>query len=181
MSTFFIIHGVGGTPEENWFPWLKSELEKIGHKVIIPQFPTPENQTLKNWMKIYESYQKDFTEPPILIGHSLGVPFILDILEKYPAKSAYLVSGFVDKADNKFDSGMKTFAQKLFDWPTIKTNCKTFAIFHSDNDPYIKLEKGQEVAKLLDTPLTFIKNAGHFNETSGYTKFPLLLNTILKN
>lgn len=181
MSTFFFIHGVGGTPEENWFPWLKAELEKLGHKIITPQFPTPENQTLENWMKIYESYQKDFTEPPVLIGHSLGVPFILDILEKYQAKAAYLVAGFVGKADNKFDPGMESFSQKLFNWPTIKKNCQKFVVFHSNNDPYLKLEKGQEVAKLLGIPLTFVENAGHFNETSGYTKFELLLSKIMDN
>src|SRR3989338_4142675 len=43
MSNVFIFHGTGGYPEENWFPWLKKELEELECKVIIPKFPSPEN------------------------------------------------------------------------------------------------------------------------------------------
>jgi len=38
----FIIHGTGGTPEGNWFPWLKEKLESIGVTTYIPRFPINE-------------------------------------------------------------------------------------------------------------------------------------------
>ena len=41
MKTAIIIHGTEGYPEENWFPWLKSELEIIGYQTFVPQFPSP--------------------------------------------------------------------------------------------------------------------------------------------
>ena len=53
-------------------------------------------------------------------------------------------------------------------------------MFHSDNDPYVPLEKAKNLAKNLDADLTIVKNAGHFNEKAGYTKFELLLDKIKK-
>ncbi|MFA6024457.1 MAG: alpha/beta fold hydrolase [Candidatus Gracilibacteria bacterium] len=175
MSTIFIIHGVGGSPKENWFPWLQSELEKRGHKVIVPQFPTPEGQTLENWLTKLKEYEADLTSETIVVGHSLGGSFILNVLERYPVKAAYLVACVFGVLGNAFDEGMKSFAQRNFDWQTIRANCPRFEIFHSNNDPYIPLAKAQELSLLLSTPITLIKGAGHFNAASGYTKFEALL------
>ena len=178
MANVFIIHGVGGCPEENWFPWLKDELVKLGHNVIVPQFPTPENQALQNWLDTLEKYKEYITPSTIFIGHSLGVPFVLNVIEKHPVKAAFLVAGFVGKAGNEFDESMKTFAQKPFNWQQIKENCKKFVIFHSDNDPYIKLSKAEELADNLNTKVILVKDAGHFNAASGYKSFDLLLEII---
>ena len=56
MKNIFIIHGAYGNPEENWIPWLKTELERLGCNVSAPRFPTPENQSLENWTKIFNKY-----------------------------------------------------------------------------------------------------------------------------
>ncbi len=178
MANVFIIHGLEGYPEENWFPWLKKELEKLGHKVFVPQFPTPENQTLDNWLQVFEQYDNKLTKDSIVIGHSLGVPFLLSVIEEQSIKAAFLVSGFVGKIGNQFDESLKTFAQKSFNWRQIKNNCKRFYLFHSDNDPYIRIEKAEELAQNLDTEVILVKGAGHFNSTASYNNFDLLLKKI---
>jgi len=178
MANIFIFHGVGGHPQENWFPWLQKELKALGHNLFIPQFPTPDNQTLDQWLNVLDSYQDKFNEDTILIGHSLGVPFCLNVLEKYSAKAAFLVAGFVGKAENEFDEGMKTFAQREFDWKQIKEHCQQYKIYHSDNDPYISLDKPQRIADQLKVEITVVPGAGHFNESAGYTTFDLLLSDI---
>lgn len=174
MSSVFIIHGVGGCPDENWFPWLKKELEIFGRQVFVPQFPTPENQALSAWIEVLRQYEEFLTPSTIFVGHSLGVPFILNVLEKYPAKATFLVSGFVGLAGNRFDDSMKTFSQRSFDWQKIKSNCKNFTVFHSDNDPHVRLQKAQELASFLDVEIQLVKNAGHFNSSAGYDRFDLL-------
>ncbi|PIT87381.1 MAG: hypothetical protein COU31_03215 [Candidatus Magasanikbacteria bacterium CG10_big_fil_rev_8_21_14_0_10_40_10] len=179
MSNIFIIHGVGGHPQENWNNWLTQKLQALGHNVIVPQFPTPENQTLDNWLAVLDKYKKYLTPDMVFIGHSLGVAFTLSVLEKYPAKAAFLVAGFDCPPKNQFDESMKTFTEKKFDWNKIKSNCQNFMVFHSDNDPYVKLETGQKLADDLGVKLTLVKNAGHFNSAAGYDKFELLLEKIL--
>ncbi len=181
MKTAFIIHGAYGSPEENWFPWLKEELEKEEYKVIIPKFPTPEDQSLDNWLKIFDKYKKEIDSNTIFIGHSLGPAFILAILENIniKIKSCFFVSGFISLLGNpQFDNLNNTFVNKEFNWDKIKTNCKSFYIFHSDNDPYVPIEKAEELATKLGVKTNIIQGAGHFNEKAGYIKFEELLKLI---
>ena len=97
MKTVFIIHGTGGNPEGNWFPWMKSELETLGFQVYVPQFPTPERQSLSSWLKTFEAYQKYVNEESIFIAHSVGPSFVSTLLENLdaPIKACFFVSGFI--------------------------------------------------------------------------------------
>ncbi|UCD04383.1 MAG: alpha/beta hydrolase [Candidatus Woesearchaeota archaeon] len=85
MKTAFIIHGSNGGPNLHWYPWLKAELEKRGFKVILPKFPIYENQTLENWLKALKPFKKEL-EDSIMIGHSLGASFIIDVLNLWDVK-----------------------------------------------------------------------------------------------
>ncbi|MDY6789216.1 MAG: alpha/beta hydrolase [Candidatus Nanohaloarchaea archaeon] len=183
MSQIFIIHGAYGDPEENWFPWLKEELEDKGHEVSVPEFPTPENQELEVWKERFQPYMEKIGGNTVFVGHSLGPAFILSILEdlelEEPIRACFFVSGFVGKLGiPKFDRINRSFVDKDFNWERIRKNCKSFYIFHSKDDPYVPLEKAEELAKKLDAGLELIDGAGHFNEESGYTEFKSLLDKI---
>ena len=180
MRNVFFIHGVGSDGTENWFPWLKRRLELLGCNVIVPRFPTPANQTLKNWLAILERYKSHITPDSIFVGHSLGVAFLLNILETTRAKAAFFVAGVSGPLDNEFDDSMKTFSHRKFDWDKIRNNCRRFYIFHSDDDPYIPLPEAEKLAQNLHVDLILVKGAGHINESAGYTKFDLLLENIKK-
>ncbi|MFC1599940.1 RBBP9/YdeN family alpha/beta hydrolase [Patescibacteria group bacterium] len=179
MQNIFIFHGVGGHPGENWFPWLKKELSSRGYNVIIPQFPTPEGQTLENWLQVLDEYHDYLNEDTILIGHSLGVPFALNVVEKYRVKAAFLVAGYYGSADeNEYDASWETFSHKEFDWQLIRKNCKKFMVYESDNDPYVNVETAQKLANKFNVEVTLVKGAGHFNQAAGYIEFERLLEDI---
>ena len=182
-SVAIIVHGSYGSPDENWFPWLKVELEKSGYEVFVPKFPTPKNQKLGAWMDIFDKYTNSLDQNSILIGHSIGCAFILSVLEKLKIKikAVFLVAGFLGPLGNEFyDTISKTFTKKEFDWEKIKSNCSRFLIYQADNDPHVPFSKGEEIAEKTQGTLKIIKNAGHFNEKSGYKKFGLLLEDIKK-
>ena len=179
---FLIIHGIYGNPEENWFPWLKKELEKNGHEVIIPKFPTPIGQTLESWLKVMKKYDDKINQDTILIGHSLGAAFILDYLEQADKeiRTAILVAGYHESLENPFKKLNKTFVERKFNWTKIIENCENFIVIGSDNDEYIPERVPRQMAFILDAELHIIHNGGHLNADAGYKKFPLLLEIVGK-
>ncbi len=180
MKTALIIHGSGGAPDEIWFPWLKEKLERDGFKVLCPQFPNGlKSQTLSNWLEVMEGL--DIPEDSIAIGHSLGCPFILNLLERRKFKAVYLVGGFVGLLSDHFNPAIKTFSDREFDWVTIKENCKHSYVIYSDNDPHVPPEKALELSKKLEVEPILIEGAGHFNSEVGYFEFPILYDLILND
>ncbi|MDO8638721.1 MAG: alpha/beta fold hydrolase [Candidatus Daviesbacteria bacterium] len=180
MRNVLIFHGTGGSPEENWFLWLKKELEKEGYQVFVPRFPHPKNHTLADWLNVLKSYKKYINEETILVGHSLGGLFLLRVLERLekPVSAAFFVSAPVGiKPILYYDSDEK-FSGFEFNWENIRKKAKHFSVYHADNDPYVSKRNGEGLAKHLGVDLTFIPNAGHFNTESGYTKFDQILQDI---
>lgn len=184
MSNILIVHGTEGYPKENWFPWLKNELEQTGHKVIVPQFPSPPVVPAKitEWFDVLKNYEQYVDEDTVIIGHSLGGIFTLRILEKlnHPIKAAFFVGtpiGVQPILNYERDSAFSGFT---FNWDKIRKQAKHFVVYQSDNDPYVGLENGKELAKNLGVELSFIPNAGHFNARAGYTKFEALREKVLE-
>ncbi len=170
-----IFHGTEGYPEENWFPWLKGVLEGKSVKTSVPQFPSPKDLPAKvdEWFQVLKDYQKSFNEDTIIVGHSLGGVFLLKILEKLdkPIGTAVFVGTPIGvKPILNYDRD-KSFAGFDFDWEKIKKNARNFIVYQSDDDPYVGLANGEELARNLGVKLSFIPGAGHFNTKAGYTKF----------
>ena len=183
MKTALIIHGTQGYPEENWFPWLKKELASLGYETIIPQFPTPEHQNPKDWFKVLAPYMDKFNKESILIGHSIGATFLLRVLEKLQTKvkAVVLVAPSLGIKPLTYFKLDIPFVKDPFDWKKIRKSSKNFLVFHSEDDPYIGIKNGENIAENLETKLIRKTNAGHFNSKAGYTKFPLLLKKLLQN
>lgn len=188
MRNIFIIHGSNGSPQENWFPWLKKELEKLGHRVFVPQFPipivpTPGGHKLDLWLKEFEEYKEYLNKDTIIIAHSRGCSFTFQLLPTFGIKinSLFLVAPFIDydqwrpNVYSEYDS----FQAKPYLWKRIRQLVNHIEVFQSTNDA-ISISEGQFIADSLHAKINIIKNAGHFN-TYTYKKFiklPLLLKKI---
>lgn len=177
-TNIFIFHGTEGHPGENWFPWLKDKCETTGANVTVPQFPSPPviPAKISEWFDVLKQYEDEITENTIIVGHSLGGVFTLRVLEKleHPIKAAFLVGAPIGvKPILNYDRD-SSFSGFDFDWPNIVDKAKSFEVFQSDDDPYVSLGNGQELANRLGIDLTFVRGAGHFNKSAGFTSFDLL-------
>ena len=178
----FIFHGTEGHPQENWFPWLKEQLENVGHEVIVPQFPSPPivAAKLSEWFDVLKAYEQQIDKDTILIGHSLGGIFTLRVLEKLaqPVKAAVFVGTPVGVKPILYYDRDNSFSGFDFDWKVIKARTSHFAVYHSDDDPYVAPANGEKLAEKLGVELSLVPHAGHFN--GSYTKFELLRDKILQ-
>jgi len=110
---FVLLHGYRSSPQKNFFPWLKKELERKGYKTQIPQLPHSENPVIKEQVD-YVIKNVAFDKNTIFLGHSLGGIVALKTLEKLlePIKKTILVASFVN---NDFIDNDK-FKSDAFDW-----------------------------------------------------------------
>lgn len=179
-----ILHGTMGSPEGNWFPWLKSQLEN-DYNVYVPTLPTPDNQSKDNWCTALRDQAPVFGKNTILIGHSIGASLMMHILEivKEPVHKSIFVCPVLDEIGNEeYDTLNRTFVEKVpnLDWDTISKNTGKCTIFMGDNDPYVPAHHAQTLHKHIGGELIVVSNGGHLNGESGYTEFKEILKIINK-
>jgi predicted alpha/beta hydrolase family esterase len=190
MNHASIIHGWGADSTSNWFPWLAQELQAQEWEVAVPDFPNSQNPVLEEWLEYYDTQvsrkilrtaqDEGVNSGRIarsLIGHSLGVPFILRLLEQTNDiyDTAYLVAGFERPLGIP---EIEHFVDKPFQWDRIRKQCKKFMVINSDNDPYISLDIGEELAKKLKITLIIEPNGDHLSAPGGVLAYPRLLEMI---
>lgn len=181
MKTVFIIHGTWGSPEDNWFPWMKIRLESQWYRVFIPKFPTPHNQSIDSWMNEFEQYKKHINKDTIFIAHSVWPAFVLSVLESLntSVKACYFASGFLELLQlPEFDILNETITSKQFNWEKIHENCKYFYMCHGWDDPYVPFHSAEILADNLKVEIDMIKWGWHLNDESGYSEFEYLLGKI---
>lgn len=179
MKNYIILHGSFGSKDGNWFPWLKKELEKKNYKVEVPQMPVGiGNQNYENWSK--ELDRLSINENTTIIAHSIAPVFVCKYLinNKLKVEKLIFVCGFNNYLgiDSDFDAvNEPMFIDNLED---IKKYCDNIVCFYSDNDPYVKFDVEKLFADTITSEQFIIKNGGHINAESGYTKFEELLKCI---
>jgi predicted alpha/beta hydrolase family esterase len=176
MKRAVILHGTDGTPESNWFPWLKEKFEAEGYEVRVPLLP--ENHTPNR--EVYNDFLFgsgwDFADS-IVVGHSSGAVSVLNLL--MDGRCPHIKLGVMVSAwdhgvptDMDYEQFVKLFPEGGFDFAAIKQKADKLAFLHSADDPYCPLEQAEHLAKNLSAPLTVIQNGGHLGES--FPQFPQL-------
>lgn len=171
-----ILHGTNADHTQNWFPWLKSKLEKLGHEVWVPDLPDANLPQLDTYNEYLLNSGWDFNDN-ILIGHSSGAVEVTSLLQLLPEgvkiNAAVLVGIF------RGDLGWKELhgVNGNFDYQKIKQKAGKFIVVHADDDPYCPLDGAEWIADQLHASLRIFHGSGHFSEglDPRFKKFPELL------
>lgn len=185
MKRVFIVHGWGGHPGENWFPWLKHELENRGFEVHIPQLPDADYPRIAHWVSTLTQAVGTLDNHTYFVGHSLGCQTILRYLENMDGKAggAVFIAGFVlplKGLDAEETETFKSWASTPLDLAKVRQHLgKSVAIF-SDNDQWVQVENAAEYEKHLGSKIIIEHEKGHYNEKAGFLELPLALQELLK-
>lgn len=175
---FVIIHGYIASPEKNWFPWLKSQLEALGAQVDVPDMPDSLSPDPVKWQQRLQQLPFDIDKESVLIGHSLGCVTALRFLQnKNQAVKGYvLVSGFDEEQQTLPE--LRSHTLSPLGYATLTDLADKRISIISTNDEIVSPSSSRVLAEALKTQVILEENAGHFLDREGYTTFPTLLEAI---
>jgi len=145
-----LIHGNGfSTPNDNWLPYVKTELEKLNIKVVARQFPDSPLAREIFWIPFLKN-ELNANENTIIVGHSSGAVAALRYAEKNKILGSVLVGAmYTDLGiESEIISG---YYNRPWDWPAIRDNQQWIIQFASVDDPWIPIEEPRFINKQLDT------------------------------
>jgi leucyl-tRNA synthetase len=184
-----VIHGVMGHSKENWFPWLKKNLEKQNWDVSIPDMPNADHPVVEEWDSVIN---KELKENAVVIGHSLGAPAAINSIQNANKKISKLILvapvnpnqkwSYLKKEFSGVDwDAVKNFADIKFDWKKIEKLVDQIVVYYSDNDPYVPKESIDFYKKHLPNAVfKFMSGKQHFSASAGgITEFPEVLEAII--
>ena len=182
-----IIHGWEGSPNNEWFPWIKKELENRDYQVLIPEMLDTEAPRIKEWVECISRLVKELDENTFFVGHSIGCQTVLRYLETLDNKrvgGVVLVAPFFETLTNLESEEEEKIANPWLktpiDFEKIKRITNKFTAIFSDNDQFVILEENKKIFEEKLGGKTVIEhNKGHFDEDSGIFEIPVLLNILL--
>lgn len=170
-----LIHGNGGGTIDDqgiFFPYLKTELEKLGLTVIAKTFPDNDLARAKYWLPFLEELGAN--ENSILIGHSSGAEAAMRYAETHKIYGSVLISPCYTDGMNPHEAA-SGYYDHPWDWDQIKANQNWIIQFYSTDDPYIHPEEANFVKIELNTEYYEYHNQGHFYPK---TEFPEIIKVI---
>lgn len=186
MKRVFLVHGWGGSPGREWFPWLKAELEKNGFEAQVPSLPDPDHPHIALWVPALAAAVGTPDADTYFVGHSMGCQTIARYLatldESVVVGGVVYVGGYFDSLtlDENEEVGIwDEWRDAPLDLSQVKMHApKSIAIF-SDDDPYVPFENAKRFEQELGSKVIVEHEQGHFSGDK-YVQLPAALEAVLK-
>lgn len=177
MDKAIILHGWWWSSKENWFPYIKKELDKKLYDVYIPNLPNTKNPILEEQLEYIDIYASDFQNWWLIIWHSLWWQLALHFIEKNDIKDSLIIL-VAPSYDNTTKELWEKVAGGSYEYLVSYNEAKVnfdkinklnnrFIIFLSDNDPFINMENAKKYyGKLKNIEFIDFENMWHFNQSA---------------
>jgi len=160
---------------DNWYPYVKGELKKLGLEVIAENMPDPELARQKFWLPFIKDKLAG-EEDAILIGHSSGAIATLKYLEENKCWLAIVVACYHTHLDNELEKKSGYF-DKSWQWDKIKKNTEKIVIFASRDDPLIPIAEPRLIKEKVGAEYYEFQDEGHFG-LNLKKEFPEIVSTV---
>ncbi|MFE2042654.1 RBBP9/YdeN family alpha/beta hydrolase [Streptomyces sp. NPDC059477] len=178
MTSYLILHGwQNHRPEQHWQHWLADRLDALGHQVVYPQLPDPDEPELEVWLAEYGRHLAALAGPErVVVAHSLsvltwlhavarGIPQDIDRVLLVAPPSYRVVADLPEVA--------------AFGPPPLDVTLRGARMVGTDNDPYCPEGAGPLYAGPLGIPVDVLPGAGHLDLPAGYGAWPGVLDWCL--
>ena len=181
----FIVHGLGGSPQNCWFPWLKNELEGRGFFVAALAMPHPEIPMIEEWVPYIANAVGESDENTFFVGHSIGCSAILRYIEgiESPVGGVVCVAGYLRMLSYESPEEErieKPWLETEINFETIKRNIGKIVAIFSDDDPEVDLGNKALFEKNLSARTILEHNKGHFSDDAGVVELPSVLEAVVE-
>lgn len=148
VKVIFIPNNAGGTPRDNWFPYLEKTFTQMGIQVIAQDFPDNDIGRENCWLPFLK-HELKADQNTILIGYSTGAIAAMRFAEKNKILGSILVATYYTDLGDEKEKEARYFDRPR-NWKAIKKNQRWIVQFASTDDPYIPLEEAHLVHEKLE-------------------------------
>lgn len=180
-----IIHRWGGSPSDDWYPWLKVELEARGYRVIVPAMPNADVPEITPWVQtLRTTLANNPAHEVLLVGHSIGCQAIIRYLAEafVPVARALFVAGWVELMGLSGEEQViaEPWLTDHINTAAAKAHLGSSVAFFSGDDPLVPLSNQDFFRDRLGSRIVMLDGYGHFDEGFNASEIPELLTYIEK-
>ena len=175
FSRIGIIHGTSGSGATHWQSWLARKCQALGAETHFPKLPDRfGDPKLSAWLEALSRELPVIDRTTALIAHSIGCITALQLLQSPRISEVGLVVLVAPFSPSKLSSQLSHFYDE-FDPVLVAMKVYKSAIFASDNDALVNPDVASMLARDLRGSFHLISGGGHLSVSSGFHKFPEVL------
>ena len=166
-ADYVLLHGYNGSPERDFFPWLKRELQKRGYRVYAPQLPNSTEPNIEEQVDFLLK-QHVFGPETIVVTHSLGGVVAMKLLPRIASRIAGVVMVAPPLRTKFLDNKKRPVLDRATDWkfdfPKIREKADWITVIKDIADRVVPPDQPEEIAEKLEAKLVEVTaNSPHFN------------------